>query len=554
MIVASHFGLGPFCTNAGISKDSLTENNVTELPRLPEQNLLVNGIIYELGQFRMTHNIEWRFVEQWIAALSESFLPTVTFNCSNLKASVERILKKVKNMKRNKKDWRAFLEQPYNLPKYRITRTTSISVKQDTSKLTVLAAVNRELALDLHHTKNDLDEMKSRGETLSEKLLDEKITSKNRYKQLKRRDDTLQQQKQQMVILSHDHKEQQKRYESAVAEKERLRSKVNYAAKKTAGAKQKYDTLNCKLHDTEELLCNKVTDLEEVIKNIETEYDNLLLKNDDDQQSEKVIHAFHSGKFEDSIRQCCIELLSLNVGVRNVEPIIRSVLFNCADIDIDRLPKYSTLVGMLSEMKVIAYRQLSEELAESKFTTLHSDGTTKFGQHYGSFQISTEKSAYTLGLMDMSSGTAQHTLDCLKNILSDIDKAFEKSPGKRILANIKNTMSDRHIVEKCFNTLLEEYRSDILPSVVEGWETLTPREQAKISNLNHFFCGMHLVVGMADTAASTLKEWESAHFESPQGAAALPKAFTRSEAGGCMHALHKKSINDYIAIILHACK
>ena len=538
--------LGPFCRNAGISKDSLIENNLTELPRLPEQDLLVNGLIYELGQLRMTHNIEWRFVEQWITALSESFLPVVTFNQSNLRASVERILKKVKDMKRTKKDWTAFLEQPYNLPKYRISgaKTDSISVKhtkpleesQDTSKHTVLAMVNRELASDLHHTKNELDEMKTKEETLSGKLLEEKKRSKNRYKQIKRRDATVQQQKHEILTLSRQNEQcevQQKRYKRAVAEKERFRSKANYTEKKTACTKEKYDTLNDELRDMEELLYNKVTDLEEVIKTKETECDNLLLKNDDDQRSEKTIRTFHSGKFEDCVRQCCIELLSLNVGVRNVEPIIRSVLMNCAGIDVDRLPKYSTLVGMLSEMKVIAYQQLSEELAESEFTTLHSDGTTKFGQHYGSFQISTEKSAYTLGLMDMSSGSAQHTLDCLKDILSDIDKAFEKSPGKRMLANIKNTMSDRHIVEKCFNALLEEYRSNILPSVVEGWETLTPTEQAKISNLNSFFCGMHLVVGMADTAASTLKEWESTHFESPQGAATLPKVFTRSEAGRC---------------------
>ena len=40
---------------------------------------------------------------------------------------------------------------------------------------------------------------------------------------------------------------------------------------------------------------------------------------------------------------------------------------------------------------------------------------------------------------------------------------------------------------------------------------------------------MHLVVGMADTAAATLKEWEDAHFESPQGAATLPKVFVKKK-------------------------
>lgn len=46
---------------------------------------------------------------------------------------------------------------------------------------------------------------------------------------------------------------------------------------------------------------------------------------------------------------------------------------------------------------------------------------------------------------------------------------------------------------------------------------------------------MHLVVGLADTAAATVKEWEKVHFESPQGAAALPKVFAGSEAGMYMH-------------------
>ena len=42
---------------------------------------------------------------------------------------------------------------------------------------------------------------------------------------------------------------------------------------------------------------------------------------------------------------------------------------------------------------------------------------------------------------------------------------------------------------------------------------------------------MHLVVGIADTAAETVKEWENLHFESLQGAASLPKVFARNEAG-----------------------
>ena len=71
-------------------------------------------------------------------------------------------------------------------------------------------------------------------------------------------------------------------------------------------------------------------------------------------------------------------------------------------------------------------------------------------------------------------------------------------------------MSDRHIVGKKFNELLEDYRRDILPTVIQSLETMTPDEQNSIST--PFFCGMHVLVGMADSASSVLLIWEIAHF------------------------------------------
>jgi len=69
-------------------------------------------------------------------------------------------------------------------------------------------------------------------------------------------------------------------------------------------------------------------------------------------------------------------------------------------------------------------------------------------------------------------------------------------------------MSDHHIVEKNFNKLLEVYRTEILPTVISNWSTLSFEEKSNISSLNNFFCGMHVIVGLADTAAAVLLEWE----------------------------------------------
>ena len=39
-------------------------------------------------------------------------------------------------------------------------------------------------------------------------------------------------------------------------------------------------------------------------------------------------------------------------------------------------------------------------------------------------------------------------------------------------------MSDRHIVEKKFNSLFEDYRAEILPMVVTDWDVLSVDEQS----------------------------------------------------------------------------
>ena len=86
-------------------------------------------------------------------------------------------------------------------------------------------------------------------------------------------------------------------------------------------------------------------------------------------------------RYLDGVRQCCAELLSLNVGVPNVEPVIRSVLKHVGGLEVLALPSQTTLMRILTEMKVLACQQLSEELTKSKDVTLHSDGTSKWGQH-----------------------------------------------------------------------------------------------------------------------------------------------------------------------------
>ena len=129
----------------------------------------------------------------------------------------------------------------------------------------------------------------------------------------------------------------------------------------------------------------------------------------------------------------------------------------------------------------------------------------------------------------MLTGSAQQTLDLLKQILNDFQLTVGSQAKSKLLTCIKNTMSDRHIVQKNFNSLLEEYRAQILPEVITSWQDLSSEDQQSISSLNNFFCGLHLLVGIADVSSSTLLQWEATHFsEDPAGAGVLVR---KSESG-----------------------
>jgi len=133
-------------------------------------------------------------------------------------------------------------------------------------------------------------------------------------------------------------------------------------------------------------------------------------------------------------------------------------------------------------------------------------------------------------------------LNTFQQILFDLELTVQSGSSNVILSKIKNTMSDRHIVEKNFNTLLEGYCLEVLPSVIDNWAELNVDEQQSISTLNNFFCGLYLLVGMADTASSTLLQWELTHFEESVGAAAL------------FGSIKNPNLVSYALLEQHACK
>ena len=201
---------------------------------------------------------------------------------------------------------------------------------------------------------------------------------------------------------------------------------------------------------------NPVTSDSEVVHKLEVEIDEL--KEQMEELKSHRLEVMEKGRFNHEIRECCMTMPAHNVGIQNVESCIRAAL-QLAKVDVDRLPKKTALADMIVEARSISHLQMSEQIPQHMVNTLHSDGTTKFGEKFGGFQVTTPNSSYTLCLTAMKAGGAKDFKEVLENALADIDSVYQAVPGQTSAANktlvsLKNTMSDRHIVEKNFNDLL----------------------------------------------------------------------------------------------------
>ena len=154
--------------------------------------------------------------------------------------------------------------------------------------------------------------------------------------------------------------------------------------------------------DTSDSECDYCGDLEDQIRKLQDKNDelleeNALLNEELCQLKSQSLVTMVDGKYTEEVRLCVMELLALNVGINKVEPVIRAVL-RLVNVSCPQLPQHTAISDMLLEARALSQIQLAETLSVTENNTLHSDGTTKFGHKYGSYQISTSDEALTLGV------------------------------------------------------------------------------------------------------------------------------------------------------------
>lgn len=122
-----------------------------------------------------------------------------------------------------------------------------------------------------------------------------------------------------------------------------------------------------------------------------------------------------------------------------------------------------------------------------------------------------------------------------KEILFDLDQRYydaKNLASQNTLYHIRNTMSDRAATEMKFHQLLEEYRSEILPEMVNNWNDLDEEDKTILSHLNNFVCGLHSLVHIADIANKSIIEVEKTNFN--EDIPIMNKEFQKNSESGTL--------------------
>ena len=234
----------------------------------------------------------------------------------------------------------------------------------------------------------------------------------------------------------------------------------------------------------------------------------------DEIMGDQEITTFEDGKYIPDIRVVCYELVSRGVGSKHVSEIIRLVLKRIGGFDCGRLPK-PTLIRLMAFEQAILSKESARSAIESSDNpiTLQMDGTSKKHIPYVAMLASTDSGTYGIGLEQVQTENAEillkETISAIEQLLTINDIASEEEKVNQLLLKMKNTMTDRCVVNKRFVTLLEEWREKTLSKVIHNWDALSDTVKTNMMTVNDLYCGKHVVLNLQEYAGAALYDCES---------------------------------------------
>jgi hypothetical protein len=229
------------------------------------------------------------------------------------------------------------------------------------------------------------------------------------------------------------------------------------------------------------------------------------------------VAVFEGGKYTDEIRSTYMEIMSHGVASNKCNLIVQTVLQNLTNKTTERLPKHTLAAHIRAEAAVLAKIQCGVHMLQTENNTVHIDGTKKKFREFNTVDITTgDGKSLSLGYDEMSGGTTEDyiisSVDIMKEI-ADLLLPEQATSLQRdckvaeLLFSVRNTMTDRHIVNKNFNEALYDIRKSYM-ALVKDLEDISDEEMQKLSHMNNLFCSVHAVGNCGTVAKSSLKDFE----------------------------------------------
>ena len=224
------------------------------------------------------------------------------------------------------------------------------------------------------------------------------------------------------------------------------------------------------------------------------------------------------GRYSDEVRSTYMELLSNGVSTTKCNQIVQSVLQNIGGKSVARLPKHTMATQLKAEAAALAKIQCGVTMLDCENNTIHIDGTKKKFREFNTVNITTGKGqSLSFGFDEMSGGSASDYLRSTLGIMQEIAELllpqdasqFQKDEKlAELLSTVRNTMTDRHIVNKCFNDSLQDVRENYMSLIKNNMETLSDEQLKQLVHMNNLFCSVHVVGNCGAVAKTSLKDFE----------------------------------------------
>ncbi|CAC5420858.1 unnamed protein product [Mytilus coruscus] len=285
--------------------------------------------------------------------------------------------------------------------------------------------------------------------------------------------------------------------------------------KKVSSLKIQLNKMKAKSEDVKD----EIEPLKLVLKEKDHQIENLLLEISilKEAANFNLVTRNKDATFTDCVRLCVMELSGLEVAVEKVSPVIQTVCKHLFDIDLDKsqLPSSTTVQSIVDEGHYIAKTFISERLDQSENWGLNRDGTTRRKIKIVDTTITLDSgNVMSLGFNRIAHETAATITKVTQGHLSELaglNVAKKSIPPQyvrenaadyvaRSLEKLAYTMSDRASNEKLANTLLNEWRDEILLNFELNGDKQT---------VHSFHCMAHVLLGFHSYVKPELKQLET---------------------------------------------